>query len=202
MKSSLLVLFFLALAQPAFAVDKKEAAPAAPTEVPKTPLTICTAEVSYKWKRVPPPPAVDLGVAPKKAKSAPVTATPDPEIYGTMESSALSLTESGEIESEVKARIASQLPAGLSKAMDICVDLHQNQGTCLTKKLGSVSSQLDRLDFETKKEIREQSIEDCKREHGVCISTSKSEITCRVEVLPTPAPTEAPAAGAKDTKKK
>jgi hypothetical protein len=82
--------------------------------------------------------------------------------------------------------------------MKICVDLHQNLGTCLSKKLGAVSVQLDRMDFDTKRAIREQSLEDCKKEQGICLSTSKTEITCRQEIVPTPAPTEA----AKDPKKK
>lgn len=201
MKAFFALLFAILLIQSANAADKKDAAAATPTEIPKEPLTICNVEISYKWKRIPPPPPADpVGGAKKGKGAAAPIATPDPEIYGTIESPALSLSESGTIESEVKARVEAQFSGALSQAMNQCVELHQNQGTCLSKKLGAVSTQLDRLDFETKKAIREQSIEDCKKEHGVCLSTAKSEITCRKEVLPTPAPTEAPAA--KETKKK
>ena len=211
MKAIFLPFISLFLIQSAYAVDKKEPAAAAGATAPttaepvKTPVTICTAEITYKWKRIaPPPPAADPVGAGKKGKGAypSVSATPlDPEIYGALETPAISLTESGPIESEVKTRVEAGFPEALSRAMTMCIDLHQNQGTCLTKKLGGVVTQLDRFDFETKKIIREQSIEDCKKEHGICVSTSKSEITCRQEILPTPAPTEAPPAG-KDAKKK
>jgi len=210
MKAFFLTLFAVSLVQSAYAVDKKEAAApaatatAAPAEVPKTAATICNAEVTYKWKRIAPPVLItDPLAAGKKGKGVYPAANPqlpDPDIYGPIESTAVSLGESGPIESEVRARIEAQIPSALTKAMTICSELHQNQGTCLSKKLGAVSTQLDRLDFETKKAIREQSMEDCKKDHGICISASKSEITCRLEVLPTPAPTEAPAA--KETKKK
>jgi len=202
MKIVFLILALLSLVHQAVAVDKKEAAAVAvPTEAPKTPMTICSAEVSYKWKRIPPPPVESP--AGKKGKAAQPAPTPDPEIYAPIQAPALTMSESGPIESEVKARIEAQFSNALGQAMHICVSLHQNQGSCLSKKLGAVSIQLDRLDFETKKAIREQSIEDCKNEAGVCLSTSKSEITCRQEILPTPAPTEAPpAAAAKETKKK
>src|SRR5262245_38665635 len=140
MKLLSLSLFIFFIVQPAFGADKKDAAAAAsaaPAEAPKTPLTFCTSEISYKWKRIAPAvPAVDPGAAAKKTKGSPPSpaTTPDPEIYGPMESSALSITENGEIESEVKARVEAQLPAALARAMEICVELHQNQGSCLTKK--------------------------------------------------------------------
>lgn len=208
MKASLIILLTIFLTHSAYAVDKKEpaaaGAAAVPTEIPKEPLTICIAEISYKWKRMAPPlPSTDPLGAGKKGKGvypSPNTQAPDPEIYGPIESPALSLSENGTIESEVRARIEAQFSSALAQAMNQCVELHQNQGSCLSKKLGAVSTQLDRLDFETKKAIREQSMDDCKKEHGVCLSVAKSEITCRKEVLPTPAPTEVPAA--KETKKK
>ncbi len=180
----------------AYAADKKDAAAATPTEAPKLPNITCTSEFSYKWKRIPPPPPPELAGG-KKGKPAALP-TPDPDLYQPIESPAISIKESGTIEDEVKARVQAAVNDTTIQAMKICVDLHQNLGTCLSKKLGAVSVQLDRMDFDTKRAIREQSLEDCKKEQGICLSTSKTEITCRQEIVPTPAPTEA----AKDPKKK
>jgi len=187
----------LTLHNQAFSVDKKEAVAPQTPAVTIIPTITCSSELAYKWKRLPPPP-----LPPDPTKKVKPSGTPeplDPDLYNLIESPAFSLKESGPIEGEVKARLEAQLLEAKIQAMRLCIEIHQSQGTCLSKKLAAVSMQLERMDFEAKKAIREHSIEDCKSLHGICLSTSSSEITCRQEIVPTPVPTEVPA---KDVKKK
>jgi len=185
-------------AEVSFSADKKDAAAAAPAAPVIAPQSICSTELTYKWKRLPPPPPPEPAAG-KKPKAATPQEPLDPDLCQPIEAPALSLKESGPIEVEVKARLDAQLSEARMHAMNLCIELHQSQGTCLSKKLGAMSSQLDRMDFETKRAIREESVNDCKSLYGVCLSTTNSDITCRVEVVPTPAPVEA---ATKDPKKK
>ena len=189
------VLLFLSAPLLSFAADKKDAGAAA-TPTPTAPLITCSTEIRYKWKRLPAP--LKDGMDAQKGKAT--HPAPDPELQQPVESFSSLLKEDGSSEEALKAEIEALLPSAEARAMNECIELHQNLGSCAAKKIGSISSQLERMDFETKRALREQLLEDCRGVYGVCLSTLKSEISCKQEATPAPAATEAPAA--KDPKKK
>lgn len=187
-----------------FAVDKKEdkkdsAAASAPATSPDAHSTSspaqCTQSISYSWKRLPPK-EESPDLAGKKPPKAP---TPDPEIYGVNEIAAFTRSETGASEAEVKDKLASSTATALAHARELCRKEHENTGDCVAGKLAA--QQMDRLDFETRRLIREQIVHDCLTQSGLCLSTKEGEITCsalqKVETEASP-----PAEAAKDTKKK
>ncbi len=181
----------------ALAADKKDpkggAEPATETII----VHKCRQTVSYTWKRVPPKVEEPLGG--KKAK-APPAPTPDPDLYSVNEVSALTVNGSGSTVEAAKTQLSAELFQGEQQAKSICQEEHQSPGSCAAKKLAGMGGQFDRLDFDSKRTIQAQIIQDCQLNAGVCLTTKSSEPVCVEEKITAPA---APAAETgKDPKKK
>lgn len=195
-----LIAFVFIMPSTLLAADKKDskgAVASAPAEV-GAPVINCQLEISYKWKRRPPSPHE---AQPAKGGRQPsLVPTPDPELYQSFTVLAEILRDSGKDESDVKESLANQVVAAKSRATKQCQETHQTPGMCLAKSIGAMGDQFDRLDFESKRAIRNQLVADCDTDAGVCLNVAAGEITCKTQVVAVP-PAEAPAAG-KDAKKK
>lgn len=197
------LLSLLLLSAPALAVDKKDAksapteTPAAPTEPTASTITSCRQEIRYSWKKIPPPEAEPVN---PRAKPAP---TPDPELFAPREVTVLTLFEEGPNADEVKAKLAAMSPEALASAREQCHQTHETLGQCSVGKLGALSEELGRLDFETRRSVREKLIEDCEKRSGICLEAKLGTLDCseKQEASPPPAAAPTPEA-AKDPKKK
>jgi len=187
----------------ALAADKKEAAK--PSEVvaeaPKEEKSLftCKQEIFYSWKRIPKA-LKEESDAPKKGKPT-VAPTPDPAIYSPIKVNSAVIAETGASEAEVQAKLSAQLLLSLDQAADLCRRSHEVQGDCGAGKFGSLSSQLTRVDFETRRALAERILSDCEKSSGICLGTEAGEVVCHEEKIAAPEVTPPPAA-TKDAKKK
>lgn len=152
----------------------------------------CRQEIVYSWKRIPPP-RQDSARTPEP--------TSDPSLLQPMEVVVLVLVEEGAPEDELKGRLAERLPEALANARIQCQKTHENIGQCSAGKLGALLEDLTRVDFETRRNIKERVIADCEKNSGVCIGAKAKEIQCTVvKKSVTPIAEQTPAA--KESKKK
>lgn len=153
--------------------------------------TICESDIYYYWKLKPLP-------TPTNSAKKPAEATPTPEmpdnkvLYQTV-------GEHGETETDVKNKLAAKITASLRDANEDCRNAHQDQTSCLTKKIKSQNELLGKIDFATKNKIISAMTDDCKNELGSCGKIESSEIRCYLNKAIAP---KSPNAEAASTKKK
>ncbi len=163
---------------------------------------VCEAQVSFTWKRRPPPPLPNA--RPSKEEAPAIEPTTD--FYTT-------IGEQGIVEADTKSRVAIKLATAQAEALNECRKRHESQAGCVTDKLRKTATDYARLDFAGRKTILDSVNADCTFNLGTCLSASASEIQCRTNRPPDVAPAapatpaaagaaEPKAAEGKDPKKK
>jgi hypothetical protein len=171
MRKSLILIILAFFAQPVLAQDGGQAN--------------CRQEIIYIWKRL--------------ATNTPKEPPSDPALYQPTEVVAMVLFEEGAKEEEVKARLADKLPEALASARALCQKAHESLGQCTAGKISSLSEELGRVDFDTRRTIKEKVLADCEKNSGICLEVKAREPKCVIiENTVTPEPEAAP----KDSKKK
>lgn len=198
MRPFLPLLLSLTLCSSVSAADKKDAkADSAVPAVAAATITNCSTDVFYSWKRLPPVPPqapTDAG-----GKSAPAPAAPTDEIKPE-EVFYQQVREQSDAKDTAEQMLLSRLPDVETRAREHCSNEHENQGSCLALRLRSLGEDFTKMDFESRKMVREQIMLDCSRGSGTCLSTRHSDPTCKEET-PKPVAAEAPADAKKEKKK-
>lgn len=168
--SSTFALFCVNLlaASVAAAADPKGAPAPTPAEVAAE--SICESDVFYTWKPTPAVEPTQIG----KGAPAPTPNPPDPR-----EMFQQKLTERGSDKDQIQLILKSRLVEAQASAQKYCERHHQNQALCISDMLESLGADFSKLDFESRRTLREKLVMDCAHNSGNCVSTRSSDITCR-----------------------
>ena len=181
-----LVKFFVfLLLLPAFtsislAADKKAAAKKDEGKTTVAPVFRCGADVFYSWQPSPPPaPSTQVKSA---ASSSSSTSAPIEEFYQRV----FDLESS---EQEAKERFTKKVPTYEAQARRRCEEKHQSMSLCLATNLKRIQDEMQTLNFEERRILRDSVTQDCQQSYGRCVATRTGEISCaqdKVAEGPTP----------------
>lgn len=155
---------------------------------------VCEANITYSWKRKPPP--VPLG----NQNSG--TPPPPPPEMPTLETQYQQIGERGMIEVDVKNRLTTRLPSAQAEAMKHCADAHENQTLCVSKQLKLVAKDYQLLDFAARKTFLNAITTDCEAQAGDCVSAKSGPVYCFENRSPDALPVSTEAESAEGADKK
>lgn len=155
---------------------------------------VCEANITYSWKRKPPP--VPLG------NKNSVTPPPPPPEMPTLETLYQQIGERGMVEVDVKNRLTTRLPSAQAEAMQHCAEAHENQTLCISKQLKLVTKDYQLLDFAARKTLLSAVTADCETQAGDCLSSKSGPVYCFENRSPDALPATSETEGAEGADKK
>ena len=194
-----MVFFFAAPADAEKKADKKEEKPAegaATSEPTASGEIVCEADIHFTWKRTPPQ------LTKLNAQGKQMPAEPDPAILEPIEEHFIRVGETGSTEEDTKNRVATQIPQAELQARRACEELHQEESSCIARKLRTNQSDLQILDYASRTALRKSIEKDCLTNKGICLSTKASPIVCYAAAAKPIAPVASEGGTAKEEDKK
>ena len=174
--------------------ENDSSASAVPNEI------TCSADVVFTWKRTPPQ-QLQINEQGKQT-----TVTPDPSVLSPIEEHYTRVSETGYVEEELKNRVAMKVPPAAILARRACEELHQEESSCISRKLRTNQSDLQLLDYGSRTALRKSIERDCAANKGICLEIKSTPVVCletiRVKVGEENAAVEGGAAPKEDEKKK
>lgn len=178
---------------------KEEAVPEAAVPAAAIGEQQCEAEIFYLWE---PALSISFGDSPSSA-TLPANGTPpangapsnDAAPPTTIGASAPIEEEhfskahsSAATETDAKERLDAEIGAQRRLAAVECSRRHENLGECIASHISLPGSEFVKLDFETRRMLRDQFKTDCERLEGRCKGTKAGEAKCRAVLGETPPP--------------
>ena len=196
----------VALLAPSSALGADKKKEEAPAELAVPVATIgeqqCEADIFYSWEPAFPgglgtplpagsPSADGTSTTLGAANGAPAgdTAAPTPiTIAAPIEEHFSKALSSAATETDAKERLEAEIAAQRRLAGAECSRRHENLGECMASHISVLGSEFGKLDFETRRLLREQFKTDCERLEGRCKGTKAGEAKCRAVLGETPPP--------------
>ncbi|MCC6933112.1 MAG: hypothetical protein IT292_07645 [Deltaproteobacteria bacterium] len=151
-----------------FAADKKPAGKEETKATATAAVFRCGTDIFYSWQPTPPPPPTTQVKTQTTAASA---IAPIEEFYQRI----FDLEAS---EQAAKDRFNKNLPTYQAQAMKRCEEKHQSMARCLANNFKAIQTDMQAMDFEARKLLRESVTTDCQNVYGRCTATRTGEITC------------------------
>lgn len=182
-----LLVFLIA---PAGAEKKAEKKDEKPAEAAAIGEVVCEADVMFIWKRTPP----QQTKLSEQGKQTPVE--PDPAILEPIEEHYTRVGETGFSEEDTKNKVATSIAPAEIQARRACEELHQEESSCIARKLRTNQSNLHILDYASRTALRKSIEKDCVANKGICFATKASPVICYTAATKEQGAGEATAGGA------
>lgn len=140
----------------------------------------CKTNISYSWRPQP----ADLSSEKKKsgtaagAQSGEAEESPIEVQFGVLGATA-------QTEQEAKDKLQGLVAKEISRASALCSDTHENLSGCIGGKLTALSSQIQNLSFNARRDLEQSVVADCQLRRGLCMPPKSSDIICEAQAADT-----------------
>ncbi len=136
--------------------------------------TVCEADVSYTWKRRPPPEKTQGN---QEATSKNDDIVPIKVVYARV-------GVNGKTEEEARNKLPTKLATIESEAHKYCEVQHQSQIACTSRELNKIKRDYYSSDYAVRRTLLRSITASCLDNAGICLSTEKGEVSCYIDKPP------------------